>query len=62
MKRGVAKLARGSEHRGQLRCVVSFDEETFGQVRDVAAARGISFGEAIRQLVEFGLLDMAEAA
>lgn len=40
------------------RIVVAFDEETFSQVRDMAAAAKISFGEQIRNLVEFGLEDV----
>jgi hypothetical protein len=48
---------RGSSHRRPevKRIAVSFDDETFDQVRELAAKAGISFAEQNRQLVEFGL-------
>ena len=41
---------------------IRFDDETFEQVAAIAAKRGVSFGSVVRELVEFGLLDGAEAA
>lgn len=52
--------AKGVEHRGKKRVMVSFDEDTFAEVREIAVRREISFGEAVRTLVEFGLIE-AEA-
>lgn len=51
------KPGRGSSHRRPevRRIPVSFDDETFGQVRDLAEKAGISFAEQNRQLVEIGL-------
>lgn len=48
---------RGSLHHSTetRRIVVSFDEETFGQVRELAVKAGTSFAEQARLLVEFGL-------
>lgn len=40
------------------RIVVSFDDETFDQVRALAQRSSVSFGEAVRQLVEVGLLEV----
>lgn len=45
---------------GMRRIVVSFDDETFDQVRQRAAKSGVSFGSAVRELVEFGLIDAEE--
>ncbi|MBB5051139.1 hypothetical protein HNQ36_001093 [Afipia massiliensis] len=51
------KPGRGSAHRRQevRRIPVSFDDETFDEVRHLAEKAGISFAEQNRQLVEFGL-------
>jgi hypothetical protein len=48
---------RGSLHHSTetRRIVVSFDEETFGEVRGLALKAGTSFAEQARLLVEFGL-------
>jgi len=40
---------------GKRRIVVEFDQETFDQVQAKAATDNVSFGEAVRQLVEWGL-------
>lgn len=45
---------------GVRRIVVSFDEETFLQVRARAVAAGVSFASSVRELVEWGLME-AEA-
>lgn len=51
------KPGLGSAHRRPevKRILVSFDDETFGQVRGLAERAGISFAEQNRQLVEIGL-------
>lgn len=38
------------------RIVVSFDQETFAQIRQRAIADGQSFGASVRELVEWGLM------
>lgn len=40
---------------GIRRIVVSFDPETFEQIRRRAASAGQSFAAAVRELVEWGL-------
>ncbi|WEK05744.1 MAG: hypothetical protein P0Y65_05675 [Candidatus Devosia phytovorans] len=52
----------GTDFKGMKQISVGFDPETFAQVRSIAVSEGCSMAEAIRTLVEFGLLDMAEAA
>lgn len=54
--------ALGFAHRTPAvkRLSTSFDDETFGQVRELAIAQGTSCSEQIRQLVEFGLETLAE--
>jgi len=49
---GMGSIHRASDTR---RIVVSFDKETFGQVRELAVKAGTSFAEQARLLVEFGL-------
>jgi hypothetical protein len=44
------------------RIVVSFDEETFGQIRERAVASGVSFAAGVRELVEWGLMADGEDA
>lgn len=44
------------------RIVVSFDDETFDQVRKIAAERETSIAATVRELVEFGLMDIGETA
>lgn len=39
---------------------VRFDLETFAQIRAYAEQERCSFGEAVRQLIEFGLETLAE--
>lgn len=41
------------------RIVVSFDEETFDQIRRRAIANNQSFAASVRELVEFGLEEEA---
>lgn len=45
-----------------IRIVVSFDDETFGQIDAIARKRGASFAAVVRELVEFGLEDIGENA
>jgi hypothetical protein len=42
------------------RYTVGIDDETGDQVRELAIADGVSFTEKIRQLVEWGLMAVAE--
>lgn len=56
-------LANGSRRRvgistPKYRIVVGFDPETFYEIRKLAEKRKLSFAEAVRQLVEFGLEDI----
>lgn len=43
--------------REQKRVVVSFDDETFDQIRRRAVNENTSFAEQVRVLVEWGLMD-----
>jgi hypothetical protein len=52
----------GSLHHGSRRIVVSFDEATFGEIRERAVAAGQSFGASVRELVEWGLMAEGEGA
>lgn len=47
---------------GMRRIVVAFDDDTFDQVRKRATKSGVSFGSAVRELVEFGLIDAEDPA
>lgn len=51
--------AVGLRKGAMVRVVVSFDEETFDQIRSRALAEHSSFAEQVRVLVEFGLEDVA---
>lgn len=54
--RAPAKVATGGRHGpNEMRIVVSFDDETFSEIRQRAVQRGTSFAEQVRQLVEWGL-------
>lgn len=55
--------AQGYAHRTPAvrRLSTSFDDETFGQVRELALEQGTSCSEQVRQLVEFGLETLAES-
>lgn len=53
---------RRSSEQSKVRIVVSFDDETFGQVDALARKRNVSFAAIVRELVEFGLIDIEEAA
>ena len=50
---------RGSGH--VRRIVVSFDEETFDQVRELARKHKSTFAEQVRILVDMGLTDVDES-
>lgn len=47
--------------RSGKRIVIGFDEETFDEIRGIALKRQSSFAEVVRELVEFGLIDLKEA-
>lgn len=51
---------RGQEGRCVRRIVVSFDDDTFSDIRSRAAKRGVSFAALVRELVEWGLLEGEE--
>lgn len=55
---GLGSLRR--DGRNARRIFVSFDDETFDQIRAHAVAGGLSFTGAVRELVEWGLLDATE--
>lgn len=46
--------------RKARRIFVSFDDETFDQIRGHALSQSLSFSGAVRELVEFGLIDAEE--
>ena len=48
-------VAHGCRHRGMMEVTVGFDDDTFAEIRRRAIAQGISFSEAVRQFVEWGL-------
>lgn len=53
-------IANGSirkDGRNARRVFVSFDDDTWDEIRAYAAAQQTSFTGAVRQLVEFGLID-----
>lgn len=47
-----------SAAKGVRRIVVSFDEETFEQIRVRALAAKSSFASSVRELVEWGLMEV----
>lgn len=51
------RVARGIQRTdgSGLRIVITFDPDTFGQIRDRAERLDTSFGEQVRTLVEWGL-------
>lgn len=55
------KPGNGSSYRGrhQRRILLSFDDDTFNEIRGYALKNKKSFSGAVRELVEFGLLDVA---
>lgn len=51
-------IGRGSIQPGrrhQRRIVIGFDDETFAEIRQRAERERTSFGEQVRNLVEWGL-------
>jgi len=54
--------AQGYARHGHRRVVVSFDTETFGQIQTMALRDRVSFGEKVRQLVEWGMMEVSNAA
>lgn len=57
-KPGLGSIRR--DGRNARRIFVSFDDETFAQIRAHALAGGLSFTGAVRELVEWGLLDATD--
>lgn len=43
---------------GERQAVCAFDDDTFAEIRALAAKSGISFRAQVRLLVEFGLEDV----
>lgn len=61
-KRSEKKVAKGSTITGHnkeyaylKRCMVSFDDETFEQIRKMAVESKRPFSQQVRELVEHGL-------
>lgn len=54
------EVSKGSVKGGKRGTVVYFDEETFEEIRQRAEKQQTSFGEQVRLLVEWGLMDAAE--
>lgn len=61
-KRNEKKVAKGSTITGHnkeyaylKRCMVSFDDETFDQIREMAVKSERPFSQQVRELVEHGL-------
>ena len=51
------KVAKGVRHGpNDIRIVVSFDDESFAEIRNRAVTAGTSFAEQVRLLCEWGLL------
>lgn len=43
------------------RLVVTFDTDTFDEIRGIALRRSSPMSEVIRELVQFGLIDLEDA-
>ena len=41
-------------HNGDLRVIISFDDDTFAEVNEAAKANDCSFSSQVRMLVEIG--------
>lgn len=57
---GSRRKSPGRELREQKRIVIAFDDATFDQIRSLALQKKTSFSQQVRELVEFGLLDLAD--
>lgn len=57
---GCRKNGLREKTREKLRIVVGFDDETFAQIRGLAIKNDHSFGAQVRELVEFGLMDVLD--
>jgi len=71
MNRNAARIAPSNRRRlaegcalkpGRRSLVTHFDEDLFGEVRAFAAEQGVSVGEAVRTLCEWGLMSAADEA
>jgi predicted O-methyltransferase YrrM len=59
----MAKLAEGVQTgRDSRQIVCEFDEDTFMEIRELAARGGVSFRAQVRLLVEHGLETLKQAA
>ena len=50
----------GCRHRGDLRVIVSFDDDTFAEINEGAKANDCSFSSQVRMLIEVGLETLKE--
>lgn len=56
LPRPTSAPAVGYRNHGKIRVVVSFDDDTFSEIRAKATRDKTSFAEQVRQLVEWGLM------
>ena len=59
MEPGKGSISRGDgrqDHGDLRRIVVAFDNETFGEIRNLAVKHQTSFAAQVRLLVEWGLM------
>jgi hypothetical protein len=61
LTRPLSPRARGTRQGAGRRIVLKLDDATFERVSLLAAASGVPFAEAVRQLVVRGLLSNARA-
>lgn len=59
-RRRYAAQGHREGRRAGRKIAIVFDDESFEQVRALAVERNVSFAKTIRELVEFGLLDIEE--
>lgn len=52
---------KGHRKRGKNpRIEITFDEDTFAQIKERAKRLNLSFAQCVRELVDFGLIDAEE--
>ena len=59
-KRAVPGVGFGTSYGRKL--VTAFDEDTFEEIRSIALRRGCAMAVVIRELVQFGLIDLEDTA
>jgi hypothetical protein len=61
--RGRSRTALGCRVPGRdgLKIACQFDDDTFAQIQSIASNRRVSFSSVVRELVEFGLMDLESA-